>query len=637
MRILQGVNKKLKSTISYRDFSNRHLKFLVAYLLPFIFILVYYVAAYARYPSINLPIGWDTPWYINAINLAKIGNFPGLLQISYYSDFLYPLLVSFLPLNAFQIETYVPIFLNLLLPIIVYIFVKRTSTYSANIAMASTCAWFVAYRLAGLNSNLLSIILCLLTASLFLGFSSFTNKKAVLAFALLIISSFVGFEVTLFFAAMTFLALLVSRKGTRNKYSLLITGLIPSSLFYVYSKLYRVQIEGALATGSGAITSDVFLYSFGLYLIPLVICGAYFIISKRDRSLYDYFVFGWALLPLLLVSANFFMPIKNFAERSLALFPSIFLALPLIDEINRKRPLLEKRFFRSLIGMVLASLTITACFTASFSYGMYPKQFLSEDIYDELEYLHGYLKQTNASTIIVYNVEWGVVEFYANWAQAIDGKVLQYYGSISNLLSLSKGYDNAISRRLYSQGGFDKMNISTLINYKLVIVQQFYVGEIPSSLQEYSCEIYRGVTVVNLAALSKMPNFTESVYSLWTHSGYGSWYYNKDAGALEIYSNDTQNPYVLLNLDLPFASVYNVTLRYWDGSRNIGLKMNINDNTEQQINYGYVNTFADYSELNMPLNLTNTLKIEAFRISMSSMYFARLESITISPNPWSNK
>ena len=128
----------IKKTKFHIVFFNHRLKFLIAYFVPFLFILIYYILAYARYPYINLPIGWDTPWYINAINFAKDGNFLPLLQISYYTNFLYPLLVSLLPLNAFQIETYVPVILNLLLPIIVYIFVKRTSTYNAYIAMATT-------------------------------------------------------------------------------------------------------------------------------------------------------------------------------------------------------------------------------------------------------------------------------------------------------------------------------------------------------------------------------------------------------------------------------------------------------------------------------------------------------------------
>jgi hypothetical protein len=127
-----------------------------------------------------------------------------------------------------------------------------------------------------------------------------------------------------------------------------------------------------------------------------------------------------------------------------------------------------------------------------------------------------------------------------------------------------------------------------------------------------------------------------SVFSLWGNSGYGSWYYNKDMEALAIYGNETQNPYVLLNLNLPVAGVYNVTLLYWDGSRNLGLGIYINNNTGHEIKYDAVGSFTEYSELNVHLNSTNTLKIEALRVSTSSMYFARVKSITISPNPWSS-
>lgn len=634
---LQGLLKKTKKIESPINLSGHRLKFLIAYLLPFTFILCYYALAYARYPSISLPVGWDTPWYINAINLAKTGDFFGLLQVSYYTNFLYPLLVSFIPLSAFEIETYVPILLNLLLPVIVYNFVKRTSKYNAYIAMASTCAWFVTYRLAGLNSNLFSIIFCLLAASLFLESSKLTKKRAVSIIALVVISSLVGFEVTFFFAVITLLALAASRTGTKSKYLLLITGLLPSSLLYVYSKLDRLQTEGGLATGSGATAFDIFLYSFGFYMIPLVIWGAYFILAKKNRNLYDYFVLSWTLPTLLLVGLNFFLPLRNFAERALVLFPSIFAALPLIDEINRKRALLKERLFRPLIGIAITTLVITAYFTASFSYDNYPKQFLSKDIYDELEFLKGYVKLTNSSIIILYNANSGMVEFYSNWAQAIVGNIPQYFGSISDLLSLNKGYNNAISRRLYSQGGFEKMNFTTLINYKLFIIQQFYVGDIPTSLQQAASQVHKGVKIVDLKNLSTTPNFTASVFSLWGNTGYGSWYYNQEMEALGIYSNDTQNPYVFLNLSLPVAGSYNVTLQYWDGSNNLGLKMFINDNIGHEIQYNSANNFTEYSILNVYLNSTNTLRIEALRATTKSMYFARLKSITISPNPWQGK
>jgi len=503
--------------------------------------------------------------------------------------------------------------------------------------MTSTCAWFVTYRLAGLHSNLLSIILCLLASSLFMGVSVLTYKKATLALVLLTISSFVGFEVTAFFAIILFLALIVSRVRNKIKYVLIGAGLVPASLLYIYGKISRLQIESGLATGSGAINSDIFLFSFGFCLIPLVIIGAYLLISKEDRCNYDYFTLIWVLLTLLLVSLNFLLPIKNFAERSLVLFPSIFLLLPSIDKIIKNRPTFKKNVFKRLMGIVVGSIVITACFTAGFSYGLYPKQFLSKDIYDELEYLQGYLEQTNSSVIFIYNINWGTVELYANWVQAIEGDVLQYYGSITDLLSLRRGYDNSISKRLYSQGGFDQMNFSTLIKYKLIIIQQFYLGDISPSLQSYSTEIYKGVTIVDLTNLSGIPSFTESAFGLWSGSGFGNWYYTKTAGTLDVYSNDTQNPHVILNLNLPSSGVYNITLSYWDGSEDIGLYMSINNYTRQEIAYNYSNNFTNYSIGTMALNSINTVKIEAFRTSPKSMYFAKLKSITISPNPWSTK
>ena len=611
-------------------------KFIGGYLLPFAFISCYYIIAYTTYPDMDLPIGWDTPWYITMINLAKTGQFAELIQRSCFANFLYPITTSFIPLSAFQIEKYVPILLTLLFPAVVYIFVKRTSNYSATLTMISTCAWFTVYRLAGLHSNLLGLILCLSFVALVLDYSNFSRRKSALTYGLVFFASLVHFEVTFFFTSIVFITLIANKSRNKTQKSfVLVAGLAPSAILYLYAKFFRLQTEGNLATGSGMISFEIFLYSFGLYLIPLVISGIYFALSKKEKCSFDVFVLSWTFLTLLLVLLNFFLPLRNFAERALVIFPSIFLAVPLIEGLLRKLYAeINGRFFKSVSIVFMSSLVITASLTLSFSLGFYPKIFIDKGIYDELFYMKDYSTAHNASLIFIYTLNNpGVVELYDNWVSAIVGEHLSYYGNIGDFLNLRQGYDNKISRRFYWQGSFQEKSLSDLQNYTIVLIKQFCADK-TSLLQDYAEKLNENIYIINLTKIITLSEITVDLPNIWNFSGVGQWYVNTEYNSLSIYSEENQNPYVVLFLDFSHEEQYNLSLSYWDAASGNGLKIYINGQLQDQLYYNSTAMFTDYTINASLTNGTNTIKIEVFR-QPQSKYFARLKSITISPNPFS--
>lgn len=632
--------KSASKTIKEKFFCNKQiLYFLLAYFVPLSFIIVYFITAYARYPDIDLPIGWDTPWYINAINLAKTGMFMKVFQLGSYANFLYPVLVSVLPLNAFQIETYAPILLTALLPLIAYVFVKTTSSYNANLAMVFSLAWYPIYRLVGLHSNLFGLILSMLATAIFLDKSIFGARKSVLSIVIIMVSSFIHFEVTLFFTLLILITLVISKTEDRSKrLILLIASIFPSLVLYSYGKIYRLQTEGALATGSGMISSEIVFYSLGSYCIPLALSGMYYVFSKKGKSNYDLFVLSWAFLTILLYLLTFFFPLKNFAERALVLFPSLFLIIPLVKGLlSRFSKTNYKQLHNALSIVVISTLLVTAFLTAGFAYNYYPKIFLNKEIYDELCYLENYSISNNVSLLFVYNLaNPGVVEFYANWVSAIVGESLSYYGDLFDLLSLRSGYDNPISKRLYTHGSFEEKTLSSLSNYEITLVSQFYTGANPV-IQSLSEELCENVWSINLAKLMAQPEISFSTFSLWNQSGTGGWYYNEVFDAVSIYSGMTENPYALLYLDFLQEGYYNLSLSYWDASLGSGLKIFVNDELTEVIYYNATATFNISEIKDIFLNKsTNIIKIEVFIDSPSSKYFARLRSITISPNPYSS-
>ena len=132
---LNNVKSKVKFLGNFRFLGNKYVILLLSYSFTALTITRYFLEAYSCYSFYNLPVGWDTPWYIHKINLAKEGLFLQVIQRCSFTNFLYPLIFSLLPFDSTQIEIFVPISIALLLPLAGYFFIKTTSKYNGVIAV----------------------------------------------------------------------------------------------------------------------------------------------------------------------------------------------------------------------------------------------------------------------------------------------------------------------------------------------------------------------------------------------------------------------------------------------------------------------------------------------------------------------
>jgi hypothetical protein len=569
--------------------------------------------------------------------MAKEGLFLQVVEGSLFTNFVYPLAFSLLPFDAFLIETYIPIFISLAIPIIAYVLIETTSEYKGWIAVFAMIAWLAVYRLSSdLHSNLLGIAICLIGSSAILGSATITKKRIILAALAFFIASFVHFETTIFFFLILFMTLITTRKimkDYRYRLFLLVISVLPAFLLYVNTQFNRLQAEGQIATGSGIVNGDIFENGFGIYLLPLVIAGLLFLIFKKKKSSFDVFLLYWTAFSFLLIGLHFFLPVSNYAYRALVMFPSPFLLVPLVDfiAVNAFSTRIDRGIFRFLLASFIITTIVSASLMASFSLQYFARVFVPRDVYEELVYLKDYGSKNNTNEMLfIYNLDNpGIVELYDYWVSAVIGNHLSYYGNLFDLLQLKEGQYNLISRRYFNV--LKGMQPQDIFNRTLVILTQFYSSKNVLSYIDAK-ELRTNIYVSNLTKLVTKPDITIPI-NAFNLTSVGHWYLNTELGALEIYSNETQDPYVLLNLSMPQGN-YNISLTYWDGSKGNGLEIVVNDEPKAVLNYTASSRFQLSVLENLFLsNATTIIKISVFK-QHPYQYFARLQSVTIMPNPF---
>lgn len=639
MVFFEPKDRMKKVFCKFQLLKNKYLIISLTYAFTLLFLTRYFIEAYIRYSFMNLPVGWDTPEYVYKINMAKNGFFFEVIQRCYFTNFVYPIIFSLLPVDSFLVEKFVPIFISFLTPIAAYIFTVKTSKYNGALVIFLVSAWFAIYRLSSdLHANLLALTICLCIFSLILSPFTLTKKQMSFIFWIAWIASFIHLETTVFFSVIALITLITLRdrlKDFGDRVAILIASIIPACLLYAYSKYSKLQTVGILATGSGIIYGDTFVNSFGIYLLPFVIAGILFLILKKEKNNFDVFILDWATLCFLMIFLHFFFPIRNFAERALVIFPSPFLLVPLIDFMlkktfsNKNEIKLSKIF---LISLVIA-IIVSANSLVEFSLEYYPKVFISRDIYENLTYLENELRNNATNEIFIYNLDSSaIVELYDNWVSATVGNHLSYYGNFYDLLQMKIGdkYDNLISRRFYNNLKNQCPNISKC---QVIFLKQFYTDE--SILNYINAEELdnSNIYICDLTKLMAQTNITIAIEDL-DLSSLGHWYTNEKLGALEIYYNETQDPYLLLYADFLSEGYYNLSLTYWDGSLGSGLKIFVNNELMNIVNYTGSATFRSFLVRNVFFHAdTNLIKIQVFKQHIYK-YFARLKSITISPNPF---
>lgn len=409
--------------------------------LVFIFTITFvFTFFYIFYPAsmLLLPVGWDTPryiWQMRAVTedlgfVAKL-DFNNFVYIAFGSLFVR------LGVDAFIVERVLPpILLFTLLIEAYFIITKLHLNRDWKIYTTTILSWFGAFRVASdLHNNLLALNTLLPFTYLFHLYFKNTKKQYLgIAVLLLFLSSFIHLESTLFLTLVSVLLLFAEKKVGKIKKTalafLLLISVLPAAIFYY------VHIGKLLVYSGGSFRgSTMEPWRWFAYLGPAGFIGVYQLISEtrfigKEDFLKRFFMM-WGFASIIFGLIQYLEPsFMIFSERAVILFPTPFLAIHKIEEVNyriihgikycRKKMRLGIPILAALFNlMIVLSMNF---YNISISPQRYEKMLiLKQKFHDE-------------SIIIVmdysdhYAGEFGQ-RFY-DWGKAVIGNVYTYIGSI---------------------------------------------------------------------------------------------------------------------------------------------------------------------------------------------------------------
>lgn len=504
-----------------------------------VIILVFFIITYLRNTHSGLPIGWDTPHYINQMLLASRKGILALMQQTAYYNFGYGMISSILVIagfSPFHIEIGLPIILCILIVIISGILAKKFSKEEKisvfTIVFATT--WFAVYRLGSdLHSNLLTLVFLLASSYFFLlRFERESGKLKWLWFCpLLILASFVHVETTIFFAFILLISALLSYlrnyRTTAAKYSfrrlildstLIILFMLPSIvIFFTQFNSLLTQAEGIVVSYPPLKITQWISY-IGIFS-PIAILVFLLKILKnfrKNHSPFEDFVITWAFLSIVIALAHYIIPtMMIFSERALILFPTPFIygiGLEIIIKnipksgikyshiilnssiirLTKKMRTLESLIsnFSGDIGKVfLCLILITWIFISSFSLTTYYVKpalmvYIPSSGYEKLTWLSNYY-QLSRPPIFVYDdydqYAGGLANLYSNWIQVTYGDHYSYLGDVNSLLSLRETPFKSTQSQVFSKIFLNDMitdnvfNKTKLLQHQIIIISDFYL------------------------------------------------------------------------------------------------------------------------------------------------------------------
>jgi hypothetical protein len=505
----------------------KHMKnpFILACLTCSIIILGFFAFFYITFGHSGIPIGWDTPHYINQMLIASRNGLPALMQQTGYYNFGYAILSSFLViagLSPFIVEIILPIILCISIisisGILARKFWKDQKTAIFTVLFATT--WFALYRLGSdLHSNLLALLFVL--ASSYFFFIRFDKKNGKLKwlwfFPLLMAASFTHAETAIFFAAIlllsTFLTYLHLHHKISAKYSLrrfviesflIVLSILPSTLFFItnFTNLLS-QTEGVIVTYAPLSITNWIAF-IGIFF-PLTIPGFFLAIQKNFRK-HNYpfndFITAWFFISIAFAMIHYVFPtMMIFSERALILFPTPFVfaiglrtimnnvsksavdrlhailnscSLKLYKLTNKPKFYVNTHTFRPPTRIIKGAYVglIFAIFTSSFlltSYYVKPSLvvYLPSPAYEKLTWLSNN-HQLSPPPIFVYNdydqYAGGLANLYSNWVQVTYGDHYSYVGDVESLLALSETPFKSTESKAFSKIFLENMINNNIFN-----------------------------------------------------------------------------------------------------------------------------------------------------------------------------
>jgi hypothetical protein len=557
------------------------------------FVVLAFVISYYVWGFYGLPMGWDTPHYIEQANIVARQGPIQLIAVQGPYDFVYQLLsgtIVWLGASAIGLEIVLPIIFSALLPsLLSRLALVNNDLRFATFATIAVPGWFAIYFLgSSLHANLLGLVFVLAAIPFILQSQAIGQPRTIMGLVLIGIASFTHIETTLFFVGLLII-LSVAFSGIPKKVAIAaIAVVLPAAIIYV---IHLIQLVSLTGYSLPVYTLEPILFWFEIFgpLLPLAIFGLTLGLRGKRTSL-ESLVVLWAGASILIGLSQYLDPQTYvFAQRAAELVPVPLLAATGLRRLGTLRvtrgsgrfspALLQRALLAASLILMLVSWPASYVADAPVD----QRVFLPVSAYQRLQWINTNMKFSD-TPIFVYNDydinAGGLGDLYDNWVGAIVGTHLSYIGSIGYLVQVQQTpYSNVVSR-LHS-AIFEKQlrdagitNRAALLAHPMIIVVDFYnPNPLPTYYATYFNEVSNGVFVGNTTRLATLNNVTISLAASLTGSS-GPWYVNrtawaKSANTLQIYANSSQDN---IEASFPLAIYsngnYTFSLRYWDGSGN---------------------------------------------------------------------
>ncbi len=558
-----------------------------------VFIVVGFALSYFLWGHDGLPIGWDTPHYVEQSKIVASQGPLALIASQGPYDFVYQLLSGFIVwcgVPAIELEIFLPIALSAMIPYLLsrFALISPDRQMAAAIALASPGWYAIGDIAADKHANLLGLVFLLAAIPLLFRTNSIKELHGLMGFVLIGIASFTHIETTLFI-----IAIVLITSVTLSTFRPVIaisaaTVSIPAAIIYVTHFLQLIGLTGYSLPVYDLEPVWFWVLIFGA-LLPLAVYGIVApVIGSRSRL--EAFTIIWASCSLIIGLSQYFdAQTYTFAQRAAALVPAPLLAAvgfmrarswasKVKLETTRLRNLRKWALITALVLLVV-SWPLTYVATAY----QYQGVFLTSSAYQRLEWVSNNIRFAS-TPIFVYNDNdlnaGGYGDLYSNWVGAIVGAHLSYLGQVDYLAQLQQTPFSNVVSRLHSAIFMKEMsdagvtNQTVLLRHPIIIIQDFYNPfPIPIYVSSLFQQVSDGVLQADNSRLANLGNLTLPLSSSIVDS-VGPWETARRSWSYSIYTLEATVNSTPTSLDasflvgIPSAGTYTLSIRYWDGTGN---------------------------------------------------------------------
>lgn len=618
-----------------------------------VFIITVFAASYLLWGHDGLPIGWDTPYYIQQSKIAVAQGPLTLIYAQGFYNFVYQLLLGLieeLGSPALSSEIFLPIALVGLFPYLISRLVWASSNVRlATFASMTTPAWYALYDIGATeHANLLALALILAALGMLFQSKRINQRESIAGLILFGIASFTHVETTLFFVGVILLLSLAFPILPFRMVILLVAVVSPATAAYVTHLSQILRVTGYNLPSYTPEPFWFWLEIFGL-LLPIVAYGLLSLVS-RGRSSIEYFALIWASTSILLGVSHYFVPqTYAFAQRAATIVPVPLLAAFGLAKLGQKIRLARPggfsfSYYRNglLVAAVLLLLVSwpTTYWTSAY---VHQRVFITSSAYQRLQWVSSNLKFENTPIFMYNDVDvdaGGLGDLWSNWVGAIIGTHLSYLGQIDYLVQIQQTpYDNVVSRihsvffaKQLNDAGIT--NRTTLLQHPIIIIKDFYKPfPLPAYTAVYFDQVSDGILVSNNQRLESLDSVTIPLSWSLT-SSVGPWHIIQHPWAESIYTLDASNNSTLTKIEVTFPlgvssnGTYSISLRYFDGTGN-NLELALDGTRVGTVQYGGTYAPSTLTLTSVPLDSGVHYASIGIAQNPSSFQYASLDYLSV--------